>query len=38
VYARYLHGAMGDQQLDLEPLKLSVDTLAESALQSLRKR
>jgi aminoglycoside phosphotransferase (APT) family kinase protein len=38
VYARYLHGAMGDQQLDLEPLKLSVDALAESALQSLRKR
>lgn len=36
VYARYLHGAMGDQQVDLEPLKLSVDNLAESALKSLR--
>lgn len=38
VYARYLHGAMGDQHVDLEPLKLSVDNLAESALHSLRKR
>ena len=36
VYARYLHGAMGDQHVDLEPLKLSVDNLAESALKSLR--
>lgn len=38
VYARYLHGAMGDQQLDLEPLKTSVDNLAESALSALRGR
>lgn len=38
VYARYLHGAMGDQKLDLEPLKISVDNLAESALQLLKKK
>lgn len=36
VYARYLHGAMGDQEIDLEPMKLSVDNLAESALKALR--
>ena len=36
VYARYLHGAMGDQEIDLEPMKLSVDNLAESALNALR--
>ncbi len=36
VYARYLHGAMGDQEIDLEPMKLSVDNLAESALRSLK--
>ena len=36
VYARYLHGAMGDQEIDLEPMKLSVDNLAESALKALK--
>lgn len=36
VYARYLHGAMGDQEIDLEPMKVSVDNLAESALNALR--
>jgi aminoglycoside phosphotransferase (APT) family kinase protein len=36
VYARYLHGAMGDQEIDLEPMKLSVDNLAESALRALK--
>lgn len=36
VYARYLHGAMGDQEIDLEPMRLSVDNLAESALNALR--
>ena len=38
VYARYLHGAMGDQQIDLEPMKLSVDNLAETALAALKGR
>lgn len=38
VYARYLHGAMGDQEIDLEPMKLSVDNLAESALHALKGR
>jgi len=36
VYARYLHGAMGDQQIDLEPMKLTVETLAESALVAIK--
>ena len=36
VYARYLHGAMGNQEIDLEPMKLSVDNLAESALRALK--
>lgn len=36
VYARYLHGAMGDQQIDLEPMKLTVETLAESALTAIK--
>jgi aminoglycoside phosphotransferase (APT) family kinase protein len=35
VYARYLHGAMGDQDIDLEPMKLGTETLAESALAAL---
>ncbi len=38
VYARYLHGAMGDQQIDLEPMKLTVDNLAETALAALKGR
>jgi aminoglycoside phosphotransferase (APT) family kinase protein len=40
VYARYLHGAMGDQQLDddaLAGLKAGTDVLAESALDALRR-
>lgn len=36
VYARYLHGAMGDQDIDLSTFKVAVETLAESALQALR--
>jgi len=36
VYARYLHGAMGDQDIDLAPMKLGTETLAESALAALR--
>jgi aminoglycoside phosphotransferase (APT) family kinase protein len=35
VYARYLHGAMGDQDIDLEPMKLGTETLAEAALAAL---
>lgn len=35
VYARYLHGAMGDQDIDLAPMKLGTETLAESALAAL---
>ena len=38
VYARYLHGAMGDQQIDLEPMKLTTETLAVAALDALRGR
>ena len=36
VYARYLHGAMGDQDVDLMPLKIGTETLAEAALASLK--
>ena len=36
VYARYLHGAMGDQDIDLSTFKVAVESLAETALQSLR--
>ena len=36
VYARYLNGAMGDQNIDLEPMKLGTETLAEAALASLK--
>lgn len=36
VYARYLHGAMGDQDVDLEPLKLGTENLAEAALTALK--
>lgn len=35
VYARYLHGAMGDQDIDLAPMKLGTETLAEAALAAL---
>jgi len=38
VYARYLHGAMGDQgDLDLSPFRDGVDQLAERALSALRR-
>ena len=40
VYARYLHGAMGDQQFDeqaLAGLKAGTDVLAESALDAMRR-
>lgn len=37
VYARYLHGAMGDQNIDLEPMKLGTEMLAEDALAALQK-
>lgn len=36
VYARYLHGAMGEQNVDLEPLKVGTETLAESALRAMK--
>lgn len=36
VYARYLHGAMGDQDVDLEPLKVGTETLAEAALNAMK--
>ena len=35
VYARYLHGAMGDQDIDLTPMKVGTETLAEAALAAL---
>lgn len=38
VYARYLHGAMGDQDVDLEPLKIGTENLAEAALHALKGR
>lgn len=37
VYARYLHGAMGDQQVDIEVFKIGVDQLAERALAAVRR-
>ena len=36
VYARYLHGAMGDQSLDLAPMKAGAEGLAERALAAMR--
>ncbi len=36
VYARYLHGAMGDQQEDLDQMKVAVEGLALRALDALR--
>lgn len=36
VYARYLHGAMGDQLLDLAPMKAAAESLAERALEAVR--
>jgi aminoglycoside phosphotransferase (APT) family kinase protein len=37
VYARYLHGAMGDQIVDIDQFKVGVDTLAERALAAVRR-
>lgn len=37
VYARYLHGAMGDQDIDLGNSKRSVEFLVESALEAVRR-
>jgi aminoglycoside phosphotransferase (APT) family kinase protein len=38
VYARYLHGAMGDQQgIDLTSFKTGTEALAERALDAMRK-
>ncbi|MEO6125119.1 MAG: phosphotransferase family protein [Ilumatobacteraceae bacterium] len=36
VLARYLHGAMGDQHLDLAPMKIAVEGLAQRALDAVR--
>jgi aminoglycoside phosphotransferase (APT) family kinase protein len=36
VYARYIHGAMGDQGVDITPMKTSVEALAERALDAVR--
>lgn len=38
VYARYLHGAMGDQEIDLEPMKIGTEMLAEAALTAMKGR
>jgi aminoglycoside phosphotransferase (APT) family kinase protein len=38
VYARYLHGAMGDRIDDLNSFKVGVEQLAESALEAMRGR
>jgi aminoglycoside phosphotransferase (APT) family kinase protein len=37
VYARYLHGAMGDQDIDLAPMKRNVEALAERALDAVKR-
>ena len=36
VLARYQHGAMGDQQIDLAPMKIAVEGLAQRALDAVR--
>ncbi len=36
VYARYLHGAMGDQEVDLQQFEVGVEALAERALAAVR--
>lgn len=36
VYARYLNGAMGDQEIDLSTFRIAVETMAESALDALK--
>lgn len=37
VYARYLHGAMGEQDVDISQFKVGVDALAERALAAVRR-
>jgi aminoglycoside phosphotransferase (APT) family kinase protein len=37
VYARYLHGAMGDQDVDIQQFKVGVEGLAERALAAVRR-
>jgi aminoglycoside phosphotransferase (APT) family kinase protein len=37
VYARYLHGAMGDQDVDITQFKVGVDALAARALAAVRR-
>lgn len=37
VYARYLHGAMGEQDVDITQFKVGVDALAERALAAVRR-
>ena len=37
VYARFLHGAMGDQTTDLDNARTSVEYLAQSALDAVRR-
>ena len=37
VYARYLHGAMGDQDVDTSQFKVGVEALAERALSAVRR-
>jgi aminoglycoside phosphotransferase (APT) family kinase protein len=37
VYARYLHGVMGDEAVDVGSMKYGVESMAESALESLQK-
>lgn len=37
VYARYLHGAMGDQDVDIDQFRVGVDALAERALAAVRR-
>ncbi|MEY4081645.1 MAG: hypothetical protein RL430_2075, partial [Actinomycetota bacterium] len=36
VYARYLKGAMGNQDFDPTPMKLGTENLAEAALAALK--
>jgi len=37
VYARYLHGAMGDQEVDVDRFRIGVEGLAERALDAVRR-
>jgi aminoglycoside phosphotransferase (APT) family kinase protein len=37
VYARYLHGAMGEQAADVETFKVATEQLAEAALDAVQR-